>query len=273
MKGMVIPMKFGCCLNMVASGPDGTGIEGIETLAELGYDYAELPLAEVTALPDEAFELLLTRLEKSGVPCEACNNFFPKTMGLTGADADREAALAYAGKALSRARRLGAGIVVFGSGPAKNVPEGFPLDKGYRQVVELLQSIGPMAERERIVIAVEPLRRAECNLINTFAEGCGLARDVNNRNVRVLADFYHMSQEREPVEQVRALGKEWLVHTHLANPQGRVFPADPEEAAYAPFAQALRATGYHGRMSCEAYSNALAVDGKRALAFLRRTFE
>ena len=37
-------MKIGCCLNMVAEGPDGTGIEHIEKLAELGYDYVELPM-------------------------------------------------------------------------------------------------------------------------------------------------------------------------------------------------------------------------------------
>ena len=48
-------MKFGCCLNMVAEGPDGTGIEHIEKLAQLGYDYVELPTAQMMELDDEAF--------------------------------------------------------------------------------------------------------------------------------------------------------------------------------------------------------------------------
>ena len=40
-------MRYGCCLNMVAKGEDKTGIEWIETLAEMGFDYAELQLAEI----------------------------------------------------------------------------------------------------------------------------------------------------------------------------------------------------------------------------------
>ena len=52
-------MRFGCCLNMIAKGPDGTGIEYIEALAKAGFDYAELPLAEMMALPDGQFQELL----------------------------------------------------------------------------------------------------------------------------------------------------------------------------------------------------------------------
>ena len=31
-------MKFGCCLNMVATQPDGTGQEWLEALAQSGFD-------------------------------------------------------------------------------------------------------------------------------------------------------------------------------------------------------------------------------------------
>lgn len=54
-------MRFGCCLNMIAKGPDGTGIEYIEALAKAGFDYAELPLAEMMALPDGQFQELVRR--------------------------------------------------------------------------------------------------------------------------------------------------------------------------------------------------------------------
>ena len=40
---------------MVAGGPDGTGIEHIEKLAQLGYDYVELPTAQMMDLDEEAF--------------------------------------------------------------------------------------------------------------------------------------------------------------------------------------------------------------------------
>ena len=49
-------MKFGCCLNMVSTKPDGTGAELLDSLAKIGFDYAELPLAEMTALPEADFQ-------------------------------------------------------------------------------------------------------------------------------------------------------------------------------------------------------------------------
>ena len=40
-------MKFGCCLNMVSTQPDGTGIEFIDQLKNAGFDYVELPTAQM----------------------------------------------------------------------------------------------------------------------------------------------------------------------------------------------------------------------------------
>lgn len=68
-------MRIGCCGSMISPSTDRVGIEVVETMASLGFDYIELSLADVTALPAETFEALAWRLERSGIPCEACNNF------------------------------------------------------------------------------------------------------------------------------------------------------------------------------------------------------
>ncbi len=72
---------------------------------------------------------------------------------------------------LSKAREMGTQILVFGSGPAKNIPEGFPFQKGYEQIVNLLREISRPARECGITIVIEPLRKEECNIINTFEEG------------------------------------------------------------------------------------------------------
>ena len=100
-----------------------------------------------------------------------------------------ELILGYVEKALKRAKALGVSNVVFGSGGAKNVPEGFPIEQGYEQIVTLLKRIAPVASGYGITIVIEPLRKAECNLINTFEEGCRLAKDVNDPAIRVLGRF------------------------------------------------------------------------------------
>lgn len=264
-------MKIGCCTNMIATAADGAGVEFVEKLADFGFDYIELPLAEMTALPEEDFATLVGRVNKSGIRCETCNNFFPKTMRLTGANVVDAEVDAYIDKALARARRLGVDRVVFGSGPAKNVPEGFPLRNGYLQVVDLLRRAAPVARAAGITIVIEPLRKGECNLINSFAEGCALARDVDDANVRVLVDYYHLTEEKEPAQNIREFGREFLRHVHFARCAGRSYPDSPEEDnGYQDFFAALRDCKYDLRVSLEAYSKNFDGDAPLALAFLRR---
>lgn len=265
-------MRFGCCLNMVAQGHDGTGVEHLPELAAAGYDYVELPLAELMALSEEGRKEVQKALQRTGVPCETCNNFFPGTIRLTGEEADPDAVMEYVDRALAFAGSLGVKRVVFGSGKAKNLPEGFSRTKGYRQVVELLKRVNVIAAREDITIAIEPLRQAECNLINSFAEGCRLAEDVNGANVKVLVDFYHLTEEKEPVSHIRELGKRYLAHVHFANPRGRVYPTCQETEVYREFAEALKEIGYDQRVSCEAYADSYADSAPGALEVLRQLF-
>lgn len=265
-------MKFGCCLNMISTKPDGTGAELIDSLAKIGFDYAELPLAEITGLSEENFERIRETLQRSGIRCECCNNFFSKTTRLTGAEADLESILAYVEKALKRANELGVSIVVFGSGGAKNVPAGFPIEQGYEQVVTLLKRIAPIASAYGVIIAIEPLRKAECNLINTFEEGCRLAKDVNDPTIRVLVDFYHMRIEQEPVQHILDLGKEYLRHVHFARTEGRVYPTSIEEDEYLPFINTLKSIGYNERISCEAYTDDFRSGAEKALKFFKENF-
>lgn len=263
-------MRFGCCLNMISTEEDkGTGISFIETLAETGFDYAELPLAEMAALSENEFRTLRERLGRTGLKCEVCNNFFPRNIRLTGEEADMQKILSYVHHALGRAQALGVEYVVFGSGPAKNVPEGFPMEEGYEQVVKLLQRIDPIAGRYGITIVIEPLRRAECNLINTFEEGCRLAERVNGSHVKVLVDYYHMMVEQEPLENIERDGAAYLRHVHFANPEGRVYPKERTESDYEGFFEVLKKAGYNGRISCEAYSDHFKKDALEALKFLK----
>ncbi|MHB1419713.1 MAG: sugar phosphate isomerase/epimerase family protein [Bacillota bacterium] len=258
---------------MVADTPGSTGIENIEKLAELGYDYAELPLAEIMTLSEEEFQDLQIRVDNSGIKCEVCNNFFPSSIRLTGENVDADEVMAYVEKALSRAHSLGVQYVVFGSGKAKTVPDNYQIDHGYRQVVQLLKRVGPIAGKNDITIVIEPLRKAECNLINTFAEGCKLAMDVEHGNIKVLVDFYHYSIEQEPIENLLTQGGKYLRHVHFANSKGRVYPASVHEDNYRPFIDALKKIGYTQRISCEAYAQDFSREAVETMIFFKENFQ
>lgn len=267
-------MRFGCCGNMVAKGADGTGIEIIEKIADYGFDYIELPLAQMMELSDQQFAELKERVSQSKINCETCNNFFPVNIKLTGPEIDKNKISSYYKSALSRAGELGVEYVVFGSGPAKNIPEGFPKEEGYQQIVDLLKEVAVVAKENNITIVIEPLRTQECNIINTFKEGCQLAKDVDSPNVRVLVDYYHLTQEQEPVQNLLDLGKEYLFHTHFAKNEGRVYPETMEEdEGYQAFINALKAIGYNGRVSCEAYVTDFDQQAKKAIGFFKENFK
>lgn len=274
-------MKFGCCGNLVASEPDKTGIEIIETISQLGYDYIELPLAEMTELKDDEFELLKNRVQQSGISCQVCNNLFPAKIRLTGPDVNMTHIHQYLEKALKKAAELGADTVVFGSGTAKNVPEGFSKKTAYQQVLEETRLMAPIAEKNGITIVIEPIRTPECNLINSFEEGVALAKQVSHKNIKVLIDYYHMVWEKESPEILVKYGKEYLHHVHFSNPNmrtqeglnfGRTYPQKMEEWDYNEFMKCLKICGYDGRISIEAGSDNFKEQAKNSLYFLKSNF-
>ncbi len=268
-------MKYGCCLNMLSNTPDGTGSEHLALFRRIGYDYAELPLAEIMSLPEAGFNRLLEDLNESGLQCASCNNFFSPAMRLTGPEVDFDAVFSYVDRAVVAAVKLGAENIVFGSGGAKRYPEGFSKPEAYAQIARLLKYADTVASRYGMTITIEPLRKAECNIINTFEEGVQLARDVGGKQVRVLADLYHLVEENEPLSHISEYGKAYLAHIHVANPAGRVFPreGDGSEELYREFCSTVIEAGYDGRISCEAYSSDLNRDAPATLRLLKNYFE
>ena len=258
---------------MNASLPDGTGREFIERIKEVGFDYVELPLAQVSALSDKDFSSLVSQVENADIPVEACNNCFPVNLRLTGDSVDKDAVEKYIKEGFKRVNELGSGIVVFGSGPAKNIPDGFPRSKGYSQIVALLKRMSDEAGKYGITVVIEPLRKAECNVINTYMEGVELVRKADRPNVKVLVDFYHLSVEKENPEVLVDFNS-YLAHAHFANPalgteKERSFPQSVDEWDYVPFFSCLKKAGYEGRISLEAYAKDFDVDAPRALSVMR----
>lgn len=238
---------------MIAQDQNGIGYERIPLLRRVGFDYVELPLAQMMALEDKAFESgPLAALEHSGLPCYACNNFFPASYKLTGTASDPERALAYARVALQRASRLGAKFVVFGSSGARNMPRGTNPRKALTQLSTLLYRIADIAEKHDIMLVIEHLNPSESNLINFFSQGLELARLINHPQIAVLVDLYHLRLVRESLENL-SKANTLLVHAHLARTLNRSLPLPNDEEDYIAFFSVLKQMNYAGNISIEAY--------------------
>jgi sugar phosphate isomerase/epimerase len=251
-------MQIGCCCP----------IEQAPVALAAGFDYLECPL--VSLLPEEgeaAFAPVWQVYQSAGLPVRAFNIFLPGALKVVGPTVDRPRAQRYVQTALRRARQMGAHLVVFGSGAARMIPEGFAREQAQQQLVDFLQVVADEAERNSLTIAIEPLNRKESNVINRVAEGMELAQRVNRPAIRLLADFYHMDEEQEPLQEI-GRAQAWLAHIHVAD-TGRLAPGTGHYP-YAAFVEQLRQSHYTGMVSVECRWGDFAQEAGPAVQFLRR---
>lgn len=267
-------MRFGACANLAASSEDMTGINIIETIAGQGYDFIEMPLSNIFSRSAQEVKEIARRINDSGIKSEVCNNFFPSHIKLTGPyPTDMPAVRGYYEMALQYARDIGCKVVVFGSPGAKSFPAGFPREAAFEQLIPLIKDIDDAAHKLGLIIAIEPIRSPECNIINTFEEGCYLAEIISGKATYVLVDYFHMLWEQESVQSLLDHGH-WLCHVHFACPyrpgEGeRCYPQNLSEWPYGEFVTALKSIGYNERISIEAYSTEFARHSADALRLLR----
>jgi sugar phosphate isomerase/epimerase len=241
-----------------------TALTNAEAVKAAGGDYIEEAVGRLLMPGRPESEWLENRAaaHASALPILACNSFLPGTLKCTGPAANPAGVLQYAETAFLRARQAGVKIIVFGSGGSRRLPGGFPQEQAEAQFVALLKKMGPLAEAQGVTIAIEPLRRQECNFINTVLEGAAIVERTNHPGIRLLFDIYHMLQNGEdPIDLEKTAPL--LVHGHIAEKENRSAPGVAGDD-FRPFFAALKAAGYKGRLS---------IEGKWNIGQLPKAFE
>jgi len=130
-----------------------------------------------------------------------------------------------------------------------------PTETELARAAEVLRSVADDARAAGVTLAMEPLNRFECYLLNTLADAAALTDRVGHPNVGVLFDTFHANiEEKDPVGAIRAHGRV-IKHFHCsANDRG--IPGQDHVDWLGTF-QALHATGYDGWLVIEAFGRAL----------------
>jgi len=248
------------------------GLDKAEKLKAIGFDFIEGGVAG-TLKPDVSDAEYAPELEKikaGALPFQSCNGFIPSKFRLTGPETAHDAALDYAVKACQRADAAGIPFIVLGSGGARKVPEGFDLAKGKSQFIEFCQKLGDRIKDCKVTIVLEPLNKAETNLLNSVAEGIDYVDAIGRPRIQLLADFYHMMKEDEGPDSIRKAGKR-IRHCHIAELEGRKAPGTKGEDL-SRFFKALTEIRYSGGVSCECSWPKENVEEawKKALAAMRQ---
>ncbi len=253
-------MKFGVCI--------GTNVENMKIAKSLGYDYCEGHSQEIANKPMEHIEAM----KATGIPVEAANCFIG--LRVVGEERNDAEIAEYLERLFSRGAYLGIKYFVFGSSGARKIPEGMSLAEGRAQIADFLKKlVAPVAEKYDIPVAIEPLRPAECNAINTVADGIEVAKAVDSPYIRVLADVKHMYEQNEDFSLLYDY-KGWIVHAHTSNPnpapetgKKRIYPKESDGFNQADFIEPLKVIGVE-RCSIEADVIDFETDAAEAIGIL-----
>jgi sugar phosphate isomerase/epimerase len=237
--------------------------------ADAGFDFIEWNVGGLLQphAGRAAFQAALRQVRAAPLPCPVVNCFVPAGLTITGPAADLSVLKQYVTLVFERAEEAGVRMIVFGSGGARRVPEGYDPGLARTQLVAFGRMFAPIAERHGVTVVIEPLSRAECNILTTVDESADLVRDVDHPALRLLVDAYHFTRDQDSLDSLD-LNARLLAHVHLATVPSRLAPG-MEPCDFAPFFNTLRAGGYTGGVSFEGQAPDSPADLARAASIMR----
>ena len=255
-------------------------------VAELGFDWLELPLEGVD---DFEPEIAAALLRGHGLGVSTCAAMGPDRDVIHPDAAIRDNGLAYWKQAIAITQQVGATNLVGPLYSAVGRVWQATADERARDLDVLVENLGQLAHfaaDHGVFLCLEPLNRFETSFINLASQAIEVIDRVNHPHCRIMLDTFHMHiEEKSPAEAIRAVGSR-LHHLHACE-NDRGAPGSGQ-VHWAEVAQALRDIGYDGPAVIESFTakvksiaraaaiwrplaesqDALARDG---LAFLRQT--
>ena len=280
-------MKLSCCAGLASFVPQTVDARQLDTgaaykaklekapatlktLSDAKCDFFEFGVGMLCPeSPKSLFEEFRDLVSNYSLRAECFNSFIPPDLKVTGPNVDKARLDNYLAAATERAAELGGEVIVFGSGDARHVPEDFSRKRAHDQILEFLEAAANYAGRRGLVIAIEPLNRAETNVINSIAEAVQFADELGRPEVQVLVDFYHQMLEAEAFDEIVRAG-ERIAHVHVADTD-RLYPGSGRYD-YGRFARSLADAGYNKRVSVECNFRDFDKEVPQSIRFLHEVF-
>ena len=228
--------------------------ENLETsiakAAQLRFDGIELFTASADAVNPATLTPLL---EQSGLQLAAVGTGAGKVIqGLTLTNPDpaiRKQAISFITDMIAFGAQFRAPAII--GSMQGSVTAGVERDQALAWLAEGLNILGKVAEENEVNLIYEPLNRYETNLLNNLSSGTEFLNFLKTRNIKLLADLFHMNIEESSLPQsIRDFGAA-IGHVHFADSNRR--PVGFGHTAMADIATALQQINYQGYVSAEAF--------------------
>lgn len=228
-----------------------TGFADLIEAHAMGYDFVEVKLNELTALPESDFIEFAEYIDASGIDVRACSDMLPAGMRITGRGVSAQAQHEYLSRAFARAARLGVKIICMDCASNRHVPDEDDFPAAWRQLGNFMRLVQGHAANAGLTVAVEPIRKAECNLLNLVSEATLMAGLMQLDNVAVLANIGSMAMASEPLSALRR-AMPLVAHVHAEGALSRRFPVQGDGENYEKTFAMLKQLGYTGGISVRA---------------------
>lgn len=246
-----------------------TDFVNLPEVAGIGYDYAELPLDALAALTEAEFAEFADYADGAGLNIAACSRMLPASLPITGPGVSASELHGYLKHALGRARRLGAKVIVLDAEASRVVPSDGDYPFAWRQLGNFLRLCQGHAKENGVTIAIEPIRKAECPLMNLVSEAALICGLLQLDNIAVAAHTGHMAMASEPVSALRRAAP-LLRHVHVENALTRALPREGDGEDYRRLADTLNGIGYQGGVTLTGnITESFPQDAKAALECFR----
>lgn len=163
-------------------------------------------------------------------------------------------------------------ILVHGSPKQREIAPGETLETAIKRATVCFASIAEAAAAAGVTYCIEPLAKAETDVINTVEQAAAIVQDINSPSLRTMIDCCAAGQAE--IETVPDLIDRWLpsnliAHIHLNDPN-RKAPGQGE-MVFAPILAALKRRDYRGIMAIEPfiYEPDGATAAARAIGYIK----
>jgi sugar phosphate isomerase/epimerase len=247
------------------------GVEkGCETAAQLGYDAIELFAPSHEAVAPDTLKALL---EKNNIALAAVGTgagMVKHKLNLCDPDqSKRQAAKEFIRNMINYGAQFGAPAII-GSMQGRWGGE-VSREQAFDWLRSALNELGPLAGEQGTFLIYEPLNRYETNMCNTVAQGVELMKSLDNTDVKLLADVFHMGIEEDAPADAMRSGKGYIGHVHFVDSNRKA--AGMGHLDLKAVADALIETGYEHYVSAECFPTPdSATAAKNTIEAYRRLF-
>ncbi len=245
-------MKFGTLYAYWTSEWHGEYLRFAKKVKDAGFDILEISAGELLDMSDADIKEL--KLVAADLGIEVSSNIGPpKSKDVASKDpAVRAAGIKFLSDIMKQMDKLDSRVLV---GVTYTYwPNQFDdLDKEaiWGRGVESIKTLGKVAGDLGIDMCLEVVNRFETHILNTCEEGLKFCADVDNKNVKILLDTFHMNIEEDNIPAAFRLAGDKLGHIHVG--EGNRNLPGKGSLPWNEIGQALRDINYTGGVVMEPF--------------------